>query len=283
VPWVIAIPGILAVLAFQFVPTVMGTYYAFTNWNGSGHARWIGVDNFREIVKDPATRNSLWHTLELAGSFIVIVNVLGLLLALGLLRTLKSRNFLRALFFAPVVVSPIAVAFIWQYIFDVNGSLNGLLGSIGLSSLKSPWLGSPTWALWTILVVMCWQYAGLTMTVYLAGLHGIPDELIEASSVDGATMWRRFRRVTLPLLAPAITVNVTLTLVIGLRAFEQVIALTNGGPLDASETLATEVWKQTFVNGRFGYGAALALVLTAFVGVVVFAQLGFLRKREAQL
>jgi raffinose/stachyose/melibiose transport system permease protein len=270
-------------LAFHFVPIVAGGWYAFTDWNGLGTAHFVGLDNFREIFHDPTTRNALFNTLRLAGTFFVVVNALGLVLALGLNRTLKSRNLLRSLFFVPVVMSPLAVAYIWQYIFDAQGALNRLLGGIGLTSWKHDWLGNPHWALWTILVVLVWQYSGLTMVIYLAGLQGIPDELMEAAAVDGATTWRRFRRIVFPLLAPAVTINATLTLIFGLRVFDQVIALTGGGPVDATETLATQVWKQTFVNGRFGYGAANALILTALIAVLALAQLAVLRMRESRV
>lgn len=283
VPWVIAVPGILFLIAYHLAPVVAGAGYAFTDWNGFGDARFVGVENFRQVFREPATRGALWHTIELATAFFVIVNALGLALALGLNRALKSRNVLRSLFFAPVVISPIATAFIWQYIFDYQGALNNLLGAAGLESWQRPWLGDPTWALWTVLIVMVWQYSGLTMVIYLAGLQGIPDELIEASAVDGARLWMRFRRIVLPLLAPAITVCATLTLIIGLRAFEQVIALTGGGPVGASETLATQVWKQTFVNGRFGFGSALSLVLTGLIAVLALTQLAVLRAREERL
>jgi raffinose/stachyose/melibiose transport system permease protein len=128
--------------------------------------------------------------------------------------------------------------------------------------------------------VLVWQFCGLTMVIYLAGLQGIPQELVEATAVDGATLWTRFRRVTLPLLAPAITVNVTLTLIFGLRVFDQVLGMTGGGPVNATETLATQVYKQTFAYGRFGYGAALALILAALISVMAISQALILRARE---
>src|SRR4029077_3837708 len=135
--------------------------------------------------------------------------------------------------------------------------------------------------LWTVLVVLVWQFTGLAMVIYLAGLQGISPELDEASAVDGASIWMRFRWVTLPLLAPALTVSATLTLIFGLRVFDQVLALTGGGPVDASETLATQVWEQTFQFGKFGYGAAIALVLSGLIIVVTLSQLAVLRWREA--
>ena len=277
------VPAVVLVLAAHYVAVGAGAWYAFTDWNGLKHARWIGLGNFREIFRDHAARGALEHTLLLAFAFVVATNVIGLALAVALNRTLKARNFIRALFFAPVVMSPLAVSFIWQYLFDYSGPLNHLLGALGLDSWKQAWLGSPTWALWTIFVVMVWQFAGLAMIIYLAGLQGIPEELDEAAAVDGAAMLFRFRRVTLPLLAPALTIALTLTLINGLRVFDQILALTNGGPVDASETLATQVYKQTVVNGRFGYGAALALVLTILIAVFALAQLLVLRARENRL
>jgi raffinose/stachyose/melibiose transport system permease protein len=281
VPLVLAVPALIALFATHFIPQLAGSWYAFTDWNGfSAHANWVGLRNFRELLHDPTTRGALWHTLELSFAFVVIVNLTGLGFALGLNRTLKSRHVLRALLFAPVVVSPLAIAFIWQYIFDYYGALNRVLRDVGLSSWQQSWLGDPQWALWTVLVVMVWQFTGLTMIVYLAGLQTIPDELYEAAAVDGARHRARFRRITLPLLAPAVTVNVTLMTIFGLRVFDQVLALTGGGPVDASETLATQVWKQTFVLGKYGYGASLALVLSALVMAITIVQLVVLRRRE---
>jgi raffinose/stachyose/melibiose transport system permease protein len=278
---VLALPAIVALLAMHYLPQAAGGWYAFTDWNGvSAHARWIGLKNFREILHDPTTRGALLHTLELSAAFVVLVNVFGLFFALGLNRTLKTRHFLRVLLFAPAVLSPLAVSYIWQYIFDYYGGLNRLLRALGFSSWQQSWLGDPRWALWTVLVVMVWQFTGLTMIVYLAGLQTIPDELYEAAAVDGASHSDRFRRITLPLLAPALTVNVTLMTIFGLRVFDQVIALTGGGPVDASETLATQVWKQTFVLGRYGYGASLALVLSVLVMAITLTQLLILRRRE---
>lgn len=283
VPWSFAVPGVFFLFAFVFVPIGMGGYYAFTDWDGLNPARWIGLDNFRQLFDNPITRGALLNTLTLAGCFFVLVNVIGLLLALGLNRTLKGRYVFRAVFFLPVVMSSLAVAYIWQYVFDNDGALNRLLRFVGLDSWATPWLGDPDWALWTVLFVLVWQYAGLTMVIYLAGLQSIADELIEAAAVDGAGPWRRFRRVIFPLLAPAITVNATLSMIHGLRVFDQVIGLTGGGPVNETETLATQVWEQTFVTGEYGYGAANALVLTVLIAVVAFLQLIVLRRREARI
>jgi raffinose/stachyose/melibiose transport system permease protein len=283
-PWLWVVPAVAVVFALRYVATGAGAWYAFTDWDGiSTHARFIGLDNFREILRDPASRGALEHTLVLAFAFVIVSNVIGLALALALNRTVKTRGLLRALFFAPVVMSSLAVSYIWQFIFSYSGPLNGGLGRVGLDSLKRGWTGDPRWALWTIFVVLVWQFVGLSMVMYLAGLQGIPEELDEASAVDGASTWRRFRRITLPLLAPAITVSVTLSTIYGLGVFDQVFALTGGGPVDASETLATQIYKQTFAFGRFGYGTAISLILTVLITVLALAQLAILRARESRL
>jgi raffinose/stachyose/melibiose transport system permease protein len=283
VPWLIAAPAVAALFAFHFVPVGFGSYYAFTKWNGLTHAAWVGLANFREVAADRTARGALAHTLELGGCFVVGSNAIGLGLALALNRAVKTRNLLRSLFFAPLAVSPLAIAYLWQWIFDYDGVLNRLLVDVGLASWRHNWLGETSTALWTILVVMIWQYSGLAMVLFLAGLQSISDDVYEATLVDGASAWFRLRRVVLPLLAPALTVSATLTLIIGMRVFDQVLALTGGGPVDATETLATQVYKQTFIALRYGYGAALALLLTALIVVIAVTQLALLRRNEMRL
>lgn len=282
VSWLLAIPGILALLAFHYIPVAVGGLYSFTDWNGAGTPNWIGFQNFHQIFSDAATRGALWHTLILGGSLFVGSNVVGLILALGLNRALKARHILRAVFFLPVVLSPLATSFIWQYILDPNGPLNKWLGAIGLQSLQRTWLGDPTWALWGVVLVLIWQTSGLTMAIYLAGLQSIPDELVEAANIDGASPWTRFRRITVPLLLPAFTVAGALSLIFGFRTFDQIIGLTGGGPVGATETLATQVWEQAFAQGRYGYGAALSLVLTAIIAILAFTQILVLRRVDPQ-
>jgi raffinose/stachyose/melibiose transport system permease protein len=282
VPWLLAVPGIAALVLFHFLPIAVGGSYAFTDRTLT-HTNWVGLGNFREIADSGTARGALWHTLELAACFVVLVNAIGLTLALALNRAIKTRHFLRAAFFAPVALSPLAISLIWRWIFQYDGALNTLLGNLGLGSWRHTWLADPSTALWSVLVVLVWQFSGLAMVLYLAGLQAISDDVYEATLVDGASTWLSLRSVVLPLLAPAVTVSVTLTTIIGLRVFDQVYALTGGGPVDATETLATQVYKQTFTLGRFGYGASLALILTVLITAVALAQLALLRANEQRL
>jgi raffinose/stachyose/melibiose transport system permease protein len=248
------------VLAIHYIATAGGAFYAFTNWTGIGDFDFIGLDNFVRIFEDPALIGSLKNTLFLAFGFLILTNVLGLGLALALNRTLKTRYFLRVVFFMPVVLSPLAVSYIWKFIFDFNGPLNDVIGWFGME--PKTWLADPDLSLWAILVVMAWQTTGMCMVIYLAGLATVPPDIEEAAALDGAGTWRRFRHITVPSIRPSIAIASTLMLVQGLRVFDQVMALTGGGPAGATETLATQVYKQTFALSNFGFGAALALLLT---------------------
>jgi raffinose/stachyose/melibiose transport system permease protein len=258
--WWWALPAILMVLAIHYIATAGGAFYAFTDWTGIGDFEFIGLDNFVRIFEDPALVGSLKNTLYLAFGFLILTNVIGLGLALALNRTLKTRYFLRVVFFMPVVLSPLAVSYIWKFIFDFNGPLNDVIGWFGME--PKTWLADPTLALWAVLVVMAWQTTGMCMVIYLAGLATVPPEIEEAAALDGAGTWRRFRHITVPSIRPSIAIASTLMLVQGLRVFDQVMALTGGGPAGATETLATQVYKQTFALSNFGFGAALALTLT---------------------
>lgn len=278
--WWWALPAVAMVVLIHYIATAAGAWYAFTDWTGIGDYDFIGLDNFRRIFDTPQLVGALKNTLLLAFGFLILTNVGGLLLALALNRTLKTRYALRVLLFMPVVLSPLAVSYIWKFIFDFDGPINQALGAVGLESWQRPWLAEPRWALLAILIVMAWQTTGLVMVIYLAGLATVPPEIEEAAALDGAGTWLRFRYITAPSIRPSIAIAGTLMLVQGLRVFDQVMALTNGGPGGATETLATTVYKETFALSNFGFGAALALGLTLII--LVFSVLQQRATRQAQ-
>ncbi|HEY0246651.1 MAG TPA: sugar ABC transporter permease [Gryllotalpicola sp.] len=284
VPWWFVIPGVASILVLRYLPSIAGGTYAFTDWTGAGlSAHWTGVANFRQVLSDSATGGAVWRTILLAIAFVIVVNVVGIALAVSLRAALRTRTLLRALFFLPFTLSQLATAYIWQFILAYDGPVNALLKAVGLGSLVQTWLSSPIFAILAVLVVLVWQYTGLTMIVYLAGLESISEELDEAASVDGASFGQKFRHVTFPLLAPAMTIAVTLTLIYGLGAFDQIIGLTGGGPVDSTQTLATQVWQQTFVYGKYGEGSALALIFAIVVSVLSLGLMAVLRMREERL
>ena len=270
--WWWALPGVVLVLAIHYAATGVGGFFAFTNWTGIGAFEVTGWRNFENIFKDPTKVGALTNTLFLAFGSVLLSNVLGLVLALGLNRVLKTRYILRTLFFMPVVLSPLATAYIWKYIFDFDGPINVFLNAIGAGDMAKPWLADPTWAIWTVLIVLVWGTTGITMVIYMAGLTAVPGEIEEAAAIDGANLWQRFWSVTLPAIRPALAIATTLGIVQGLRVFDPIMALTGGGPAGATETLATQVYKQAFALGNFGGGAALALVLTVIILVFAVAQ-----------
>jgi raffinose/stachyose/melibiose transport system permease protein len=277
--WWWALPALVLMLIVIYVSTIAGGFFAFTNWSGVGDFAFVGMQNFVKIFKTPELVGSLWNTLFLAFGFLVFTNIFGLLFALALNRGLKSRYLLRTLVFMPVVVSPIAVSYIWKFIFDYNGPLNQFVTALG--GTKINWLASPTLAIWCVLAVMVWQNIGFVMVIYLAGLATVPVEMEEAGALDGAGPFRRFRYVVLPMIQPSVAIATTLTLIQGLRVFDQVVALTAGGPAGATQTLALEVYNWAFTYQQFGFGAALALVLSLLILIFSVAQQWATRDRSA--
>lgn len=281
-PWLFVAPAVLCYAAIVLYPSAAGVLYAFTDWSGIGDWSFVGVDNFTDLVHDERALGSLRNTLLLTVAIVVVQNGVGLLLALGVHARIKSRLVLRAVFFAPVVVSPVMIAFLWKYIYNPapEEGLNGLLGSVGLGALRQDWLGDPSLALWSVAAMVIWQNAGYSMVIFLAGLEGIGQDVKEAATIDGAGPVTRFRYVVWPLLAPATTINVMLSTIGGLKLFDQVFAATSGGPGTSTETLSTVLYKEAFVFGRYGYSTAVALVLALFVAAVSMVQIRYLRGRE---
>lgn len=271
----------LAIYAVVVVyPSIAGAVYAFTDWGGGRTASFVGLDNFRELFSDPNTVGALRNTMLITVVGTVVQTVFGLLLAMALNSAIRSRNVLRTLIFAPSLLPPVVIAVLWQYIYTPGGVLDRILDGLGLGGLSQNWLGDSGVALWSVLAVIVWQNVGLTMVIYLAGLQGIPEELYEAASLDGAGAFASFWNVTRPMLAPATTIVVALTMITNLKLFDQVFVMTGGGPGYATETLSLVMYKEAFVLGHYGYGAAVALVLTMLVAALVFVQITVTRRSE---
>ncbi|BBH70186.1 sugar ABC transporter permease [Actinoplanes sp. OR16] len=278
-PWWFTVPALLLFAFVVLVPSARGVYYAFTDWDGlDPDFAFIGLDNFRAMTDDPDAVQAIGHTLLVAVAITVLQNGLGLLLALGVNTAIKSRNLLRVLLFAPAVVAQIVTAYLWRNLLGPDGAVNSLLGFFGMRGQN--WLGDPDLALWMIVMVVVWQYAGYSMVIFIAGLQSIPREIYEAAAIDGSGPVRRFWSVTRPLLAPAITINVMLSIIGGLKLFDQVYGMTGGGPGHATDTISTLIYKDAFTLGEFGYSIALAVVLTAIVAVISAGQYAVLNRNE---
>ncbi|WP_328472338.1 sugar ABC transporter permease [Actinoplanes sp. NBC_00393] len=278
-PWWFMLPALLLFAFVVLVPSARGVYYAFTDWDGlDPDFSFIGLDNFTAIADDPDALQAIWHTLLIAVAITVIQNGIGLLLALGVNTAIKSRNFLRVLLFAPAVITPIVTAYLWRNLLGPDGAVNSLLNAVGLDGRN--WLGDPDRALWMVVLVVVWQFAGYSMVIFLAGLQSVPREIYEAAAIDGSGPVRRFWSIIRPLLAPAITINLMLSIIGGIKLFDQVYALTGGGPGHATDTISTLIYKDAFTLGEFGYSIALAVVLTAIVAVASAGQYAVLSRNE---
>ncbi|MFT4029625.1 MAG: sugar ABC transporter permease [Protaetiibacter sp.] len=281
--WYMVIPALAFYLFVVVVPSIRGGVLGFTDWNGLyPDYDFVGFDNFVEIFTTPASLEALWHTFFLAVAITFIQNGIGLLLALGVNSRIRSRNVLRVLLFAPAVVMPVVVAYLWQYLLAPKGAINSLFAAIGMPWLAQSWLGDGNLALWSIVIAVVWQFAGYSMVIFLANLQSIPEEVIEASALDGAGAWHRFWYVVRPLLAPSITINLMLSIIGGLKMFDQVWVLTQGGPGGATETISTLLYRNAFQFGQFGYGIALGLVLTVFVAIVAGIQYRVIGRKDAE-
>lgn len=278
-PFRYVIPGLAVYCLVVIYPSVAGAAYAFTDWSGlGGDIHFVGLDNFYRLFGDQEALSSIRNTLLLAFSLMVGQNVIGLLLALALNTHIKSRNFLRTLFFAPAVLPPVIVGFLWKYLYAPGGPIDTVLEGMHLGFLQQNWLGDPSFALWSIVIATIWQHAGLSMVIFLAGLQGVPDELLEAGEIDGAGAFRRFWNITLPMLTPATTIALVLTLINGLKLFDQVFVITGGGPGDATQTLSVIMYKEAFVLNDFSYGTTIAVVLAMIVAFMAFLQLKALNR-----
>jgi raffinose/stachyose/melibiose transport system permease protein len=278
--WWFVIPAALVYIYVVLVPSGQGVVFSFTDWVPAPRPRnFVGLDNYLEIFQGQAGPAAV-RTLFIALVVVIIQNAIGLALALLLHGQVFGRNTLRTIIFAPMVVSALVVGFLFKYIFGPPGSggVNSVLAALGQPQVD--FLGNPTTALWIIITAVIWQFTGASMVIFLAGLQGVPAELLEAAALDGAGYWKRFWYVTRPLLAPAITINLMLGLIGGLKLFDQIYAITGGGPGGQTHTISTLLYQTFSQFGQYGRAAALAVVLALAVGILAAVQFSVLRKQE---
>ena len=271
-------------LAFLIVPVLLSLKTSFTNQNilfpGS---RFVGLANYRQMLHDTALRSSIEFTLELAVTVTVVANVVGLCFALLLNRTSLSYRVLRTLAFLPQVISGIIAGFVWSWMLSPDGLVNHLLAGIGVASQPVNWLGTPQLAQLSAGIVVSWVLSGFTAVVYLAALQNIPRELYDASSIDGASRRQQFRTITLPMVAPATTISVVISLITVLKLYDIITALTGGGPAFATQSIAMYIISVGFSNDAYGYASALAMVLLALTAIIALSVTALLRRREVDL
>jgi raffinose/stachyose/melibiose transport system permease protein len=265
-------PGLLVFGAFVLVPLGHAFWLSLFEWDGVTAGTWIGLDNYGDVVSDPALRRAFWHALVLIGFYALLPVAIGLLLA-GLLARARVRGLalFRTVLFLPQVIAMVVVAVMWRMIYDPNnGALNELLRAVGLGSLAQSWLGDFDLALSSLGLVGTWVYYGLAMVLLTAGVQKIPPSLYDAARVDGAGMVREFFAVTLPALRGEIAVALTLTTIYALRNFDLVYITTQGGPGESTSVPAFQVYSRAFESGQVGSAAAVGLCLTAVIFAITF-------------
>ncbi|MBM7702663.1 carbohydrate ABC transporter permease [Metabacillus iocasae] len=275
-------PAFLAFSVIVLYPFLSGVYYAFTNWNGvTGNIEWVGLDNFKYLLfEDEQFRRSFWITTKYTVVAILLTNAVGFFLALLVTQMLKTRNILRTVFFLPNLIGGLLLGFVWQFIFVRGFASVGAL--TGWSLFELPWLGDEKTAFWGIVIVSVWQGAGYIMIIYVAALQNVPQELIEAAKIDGATPWQVLRHITIPLVAPAVTICLFLTISWSFKIFDVNLSLTNGGPFKSTEMLALNIYTEAFVNNRYGVGEAKALIFFIVVATITTIQVMYTKKKEVE-
>jgi raffinose/stachyose/melibiose transport system permease protein len=275
-------PAVFFFALILVIPFIMSIYYSFTAWNGvSTKISWIGIANYKQILfHDSGYYHAFWFTFLYAIVGVFFTNLVGFLLALMLTQALKLRNVLRTIFFMPNVIGGLLLGFIWSFIFVKGFATIGDL--TGLAFFNLPWLGDAPTAFWGIVIVTVWKGAGYVMVIYIAGLTNVPKDLIEAARIDGATKLQMLWKITLPLIMPAITVCLFLTISWGFKVFDLVVSLTKGGPFNSTESVSLNIYQEAFRNNALGLGSAKAVVFFIIVALITVIQVIITKKREVE-
>ncbi|MET0885572.1 MAG: sugar ABC transporter permease [Mycetocola sp.] len=274
------IPALVVLVVFFFIPTLFNFVYAFTDWSSfKTQINFVGWDNFVSLFSSGELINSLRVTLVYAVLVAVFQNVFGLALALLLERDTTLNRAIRVAFFIPVVMSALAVGYIFQAMLKPEGAVNGIIGFLLGQNVEIAWLGSTTWTIVVVALIHAWKWMGLSMLIYLAGLKTINADILEASRLDGAGWWATFTHIRFPLLAPAVTFNVATALLGSMNGFDIVQATTAGGPGGTTELLNIFIFR-TFGQGLFAQATTMSLVLFLMVAILAFPVIRALRKRE---
>ena len=278
-------PAFIFFTLFIIVPTLASVYYSFTSWDGiSPVVKFVGLANYKEIFTSARFGNALKNTVILTLFISLFENAFALALALIVDNVRWGKNFFRSAFYIPVLISGIVSGFIWKIMYNYNfGTFNTILKDIGLKDWQQDWLGNSRLTLLMVGVVLVWKGAGYYMIIYLASLQSVSVDLIEAAQIDGASPLQRFRAITLPLISGAFTMNFTLSLINGLKVFDQINVMTDGGPGFTTETLVYLLYKVGFNEGRQGFGTAVGIMLLFIIIILNTIQQKFLRSREVQM
>ena len=269
----------LAILFFimHTWPFLQGVFYSFTDWKGYGSWAFVGFKNYTQMFRDPKISQSYLFTFQLAICATILVNVLAMAVASGLNARIKFKNFLKAIYFLPYMLGTLIISYVFKYIF--SNVLPAWGKALGIDALSTNILGTNN-AWLAVLFVTTWQSLAFNTVIYLAGLQSVDQDVYEAAELDGCTGLKRFLRITFPLIAPFFTINMVLCARNYLMAFDQIIALTNGGPGTQTQTIAVLIYKRGFNGNQFAYQSANAVILFVVVVAISGFQLRVLESRE---
>ena len=277
----ITIPIVLLFFCFNTLPLIKGFIYSFTNFKGYGNYDFVGLRDYVDLFSDGRVGRSYLFTFKFALVSTILVNVLSLILALGLNSKIKAKSALRAVYFLPNILGGLVVGYIFSffftYILPAAGKAAGIewLSSSMLSNTKTAWLA--------IVVVACWQSVAMNTIIYIAGLQTVPEDVYEAGAIDGASGWRKFKNLTFPLIMPFFTINMVLCMKNFLMVFDQIMALTKGGPSQSTESISYLIYQNGMGGGQFGFQSANAVLFFVVIVAISVFQMTVLNKKEEQL
>lgn len=277
----ITIPILALFVCFNTIPLIRGVIYSFTNFKGFGSYDWVGIRNYMDLFSDARVGKSYLFTFKLAIVSTIVVNVLSLVLALALNGKIRAKSFFRGAYFLPNILGALVVGYIFNYFFTYI--VPAVASMIGIESLSTSILSSPSKAWIGIVVVCAWQAVAMNTIIYISGLQTVPEDVYEAGGLDGATGWKQFRYLTFPLIIPFFSINMVLCVKNFLMVFDQIMALTKGGPAQSTESISYLIYNNGMSGGQFGFQSANAVVFFFVIVFVSVAQMRFSSKKEEQL
>ncbi len=270
----ITVPILALFFCFNTLPLIKGLIYSFTNFRGFGNYEWVGIRNYTDLFTDARVGKSYLFTFKFAILATIITNVVALLLALGLNGKIKAKSALRGVYFVPRILGGLVVGYIFGYIFTyILPTLTGT-GSM-LSNTNTAWIA--------IVIVAAWQSIAQTTLIYISGLQTVPEDVYEAGAIDGATGWKSFKELTFPLIIPFFSINMVLSMKDFLMVFDQIMALTKGGPAQSTESISYLIYNNGMGGGQFGFQSANAVIFFIVIVAISVCQLTITGKKEEQL
>ncbi len=281
--FVFVFPAVFAFFVVVIIPFLIGIGYSFVEWNGLAMepAKFVGLANFRTLFDDARFGESALHTLVFTVLSVVCINVLGLALALLVTSRLRVNTIARTMFFMPNLIGGLILGYIWKFI--LSDAFKSIGESTGMTGVFFNWLLHPNSALVAMVLVITWQMAGYVMIIYITGIQAVPDEVMEAATIDGAGIWRKFFTIELPLIMPSVTICTFYSLSNCFKIYDINLSLTGGGPGTSTEMFAMNIFHEIFSYNHYGYGQAKAIVFFLLIAAVTITQVAFTKRREVQL